>query len=70
MSYVDELLGANGLFHRSLPDYEIREGQIRMCHAIDKTICEGGVLFAEGACGSGKSLSYLIPSILHSVQNN
>ena len=43
---------------------EIRQAQIRMALAVQKTIQDGGVLAVEAGTGTGKSFSYLVPALL------
>jgi ATP-dependent DNA helicase DinG len=69
MGYIDDLLNENGVFHKQLAHYEIREGQIKLAKRIDEIICNGGVLLAEAGCGSGKTVSYSVPAIMHAVCN-
>lgn len=45
--------------------YAPRDGQLKLTRAIAETIERGGVALAEGPCGTGKSLAYLVPAILH-----
>src|SRR3954468_12087330 len=61
-------LGRNGKLAQSLPGYEAREPQIRMTDLCAAAIEEGGVLLAEAGTGTGKSLSYSVPAILHAVR--
>jgi ATP-dependent DNA helicase DinG len=49
---------------RAMPGFEPREGQRRMAAAVAAVIEEGGTLLAEAGTGTGKTLAYLIPSIL------
>ena len=56
------------VFSRVLPHawsgYAPRDGQMRLTGAIADTIASGGQLLAEGPCGTGKGLAYLVPAIL------
>ena len=49
---------------RAMPGFEPREGQRRMAAAVAAVIEHGGTLLAEAGTGTGKTLAYLIPSIL------
>ena len=53
-----------------LPDYEIREGQYLMSNAFIKYLAYGGQLLIEAGTGTGKSLAYLIPALIHAGRNN
>ncbi|MCX5752525.1 MAG: hypothetical protein NTW97_02630, partial [Candidatus Krumholzibacteria bacterium] len=47
---------------------EERSGQLDMGRAVRKVLAEGGVALVEAGTGTGKSLGYLIPSVLHSLE--
>jgi ATP-dependent DNA helicase DinG len=57
---VAESLGAN---------YEMREEQIAMLDAVSDAFNEGMVSIIEAGTGTGKTLSYLIPSVYWSLLN-
>jgi ATP-dependent DNA helicase DinG len=57
---VAESLGAN---------YEMREEQIAMLDAVSSAFNEGLVSIIEAGTGTGKTLSYLIPSVYWSLLN-
>ena len=46
------------------PGYAPRDGQMVLTSAIADAVEQGGVLLAEGPCGTGKGLAYLVPAIL------
>ena len=47
---------------------EERSGQLDMGRAVRKVLAEGGVALLEAGTGTGKSLGYLVPSVLHSLE--
>ncbi len=51
------------------PDYEVREGQLAMAGAVAEHLGHGGELAVEAGTGTGKSLGYLVPSVLHARRN-
>lgn len=54
-----------GPLSRMLGDgYEPRQQQIDLSTRIAEVVQEGGALFAEGPCGSGKGQAYLAPVVL------
>ena len=53
-----------GVLARTIDGYEPREGQRQMADAIAAVLERGGTLLAEAGTGTGKTLAYLIPSIL------
>jgi ATP-dependent DNA helicase DinG len=46
------------------PGFEPREGQRRMAQAVAEVVETGGTILAEAGTGTGKTLAYLIPTIL------
>jgi predicted DnaQ family exonuclease/DinG family helicase len=51
------------------PDYELREGQLAMAGAVAEHLAHGGELAVEAGTGTGKSLGYLVPAVLHARRN-
>ena len=48
-----------------LEDGEPRDGQAEMCEAVHEAMTEDWHLVAQAGTGTGKSLAYLVPAILH-----
>ena len=46
---------------------EDREGQLAMAEAVAATLDGGGHLLVQAGTGTGKSLAYLVPAILHAT---
>src|SRR5262245_64636238 len=59
-----ELLGPGGPLARGLDAYETRPGQLRMASAVERALAESRVLLCEAGTGTGKTLAYLVPSVL------
>ena len=53
----------DGLLAGHFPQYERRDGQVKLARAIDAAIVAGEHLVAEAPTGIGKSVAYLIPAI-------
>ena len=53
-----------------LPVYEQRAGQATMAQAVARHLGHGGALAVEAGTGTGKSLAYLLPSLLHALRND
>lgn len=51
-----------GLLESRLPDYERREGQLRMAEAVEEAFVAGDHLLVEAGTGVGKTLAYLLPA--------
>ncbi len=58
------MFAEDGPLSRAVPEYEPRPGQREMAEAVARAFTEGGVLVAEAGTGTGKTLAYLVPSIL------
>lgn len=54
---------AQGAILSKLPQYEKREGQLRMAMAVGEALTSGTDLMVEAGTGIGKSFAYLIPLI-------
>ena len=63
---VEEIFSPKGLLSRS-PNFEFRPQQQLMAVAAARALEEGKNLIVEAGTGVGKSLAYLIPSILFAV---
>ena len=52
------------------PGYERRSAQEEMARAVAAHLGHGGHLLVEAGTGTGKSLAYLVPALLHALRNN
>lgn len=64
-----ELLSPGGAVSLCHGSYEERPAQIDMAVAVAETMDDGGILMVEAGTGVGKSLAYLVPSILWARSN-
>lgn len=64
-----ELLSPGGAVSACHPAYEERPAQIDMGVAVAEAMEDGGILMVEAGTGVGKSLAYLVPSILWARSN-
>ncbi len=64
------ILEYGGAFSHHFPQYEYRPQQVEMLRAVAEAISRGNHLMVEAATGTGKSMAYLIPAALWSIQNN
>jgi ATP-dependent DNA helicase DinG len=53
-----------GMLSRSHPNYEYRPGQFEMARAVESALRNREHLVVEAGTGTGKTLAYLIPSLL------
>ncbi len=44
-----------------------RPGQVRMAHAVQEALAKDEHLLVQAGTGTGKSLAYLIPAVMHAV---
>jgi ATP-dependent DNA helicase DinG len=61
---VRRVLGPGGEVSRRLQGYEVRPQQLEMAEMIERVIGDGGDAVIEAGTGTGKSLGYLVPTIL------
>lgn len=66
---VAGILGPNGTCAALVPGYEHRPGQLQMTKAVTQAFNRSKHLVVEAGTGVGKSLAYLLPSILWARQN-
>ncbi len=58
-----------GSFARSFSGYEYRPQQVEMMTSIADTLRDGGTMMVEAGTGTGKSVAYLLPAVLHAVEH-
>jgi ATP-dependent DNA helicase DinG len=68
LSELAEIFSREGPIASSHPRWEPRPAQLEMALAVERTIERGGVLLAEAGTGTGKTLAYLLPSILSGMR--
>ena len=66
---VRAVFGEDGPFHRKMPGYELRPEQAEMAEAVANAFNEAGFLVVEAGTGTGKSMAYLIPSVMWALRN-
>ncbi len=52
------------LLPQKMPDYELRQAQVKMAELVRENFLSGGKALIEAGTGTGKSLAYLVPSLL------
>jgi ATP-dependent DNA helicase DinG len=66
---IGRVFAPNGMM-AGLKGYEQRDEQLRMAFAVAEAFNGDKVVLVEAGTGTGKSLAYLVPSILWAVRNN
>ena len=69
VSIVHRIFKDGGTLMQAL-DFDHRPEQTKMAEAVVKSLQHGEHLLFEAGTGVGKSLAYLIPSIIHAQKNN
>jgi ATP-dependent DNA helicase DinG len=62
---MNEFFGPGGVLEQKLGDYEFRPGQIRMADAVHRALDNQSHVIIEAGTGTGKTLAYLLPALLH-----
>ncbi|MDQ3512644.1 MAG: exonuclease domain-containing protein [Chloroflexota bacterium] len=66
---VDAALSPAGAISEAVPGYEDRPQQRQMARAVTAAFNEGKNLVVEAGTGTGKSLAYLLPAVMHAVEH-
>lgn len=67
-STLAAIFGPRGILRDALPDFEDRSAQLQMAEAVEQAILGGETLLAEAGTGTGKTLAYLVPALLHGAK--
>jgi ATP-dependent DNA helicase DinG len=62
---MQDFFAPGGLLERRLDDYEYRPSQVRMADAVHRALEEQNHVIIEAGTGTGKTLAYLLPALLH-----
>jgi len=62
---MQDFFGPGGILEQRLEDYEYRPSQVRMAEAVHRALEEQGHVIIEAGTGTGKTLAYLLPALLH-----
>ena len=63
------VFGQSGALAHAFPGYAPRDGQVAMARLVHETTRDGGGCMVDAPCGTGKSLAYLAPTILHALKH-
>ena len=62
---MQDFFGPGGVLEQRLEDYEYRLSQVRMAEAVHRALEEQSHVIIEAGTGTGKTLAYLLPALLH-----
>jgi ATP-dependent DNA helicase DinG len=65
VAHCDALFSPGSPLQAELPQWSVREGQRTLARAVAGAICDRAILLAEAGTGTGKTLAYLVPALLH-----
>lgn len=60
-----DFFGPGGILEQRLEDYEFRPSQVRMAEAVHRALEEQNHVIIEAGTGTGKTLAYLLPALVH-----
>ena len=66
---ISSMVDSEGLLSKCFTGFEYRPQQVDMINAVGKAFNDGRHLIIEAGTGVGKSLAYLLPSIMFAVTN-
>lgn len=66
---ADRLIHPDGPLASQFPRFEVRPAQEKMMAAVKDALTDGSLLLAEAGTGTGKSLAYLVPTLLESARS-
>ena len=61
---LEEIFSHGGPLERSLPDFRVRSGQLRMAQRVAGALAARESLVVEAGTGTGKTFAYLVPALL------
>ena len=68
--FIKKVFDSNGYLSKYISNYELRTEQIHMSENILNSLKKSQNLIVEAGTGTGKSLAYLIPAFLESIEND
>jgi ATP-dependent DNA helicase DinG len=60
-----DFFGPGGVLEQRLEDYEYRPSQVRMAEAVHAALEQQSHVIIEAGTGTGKTLAYLLPALVH-----
>ncbi len=69
-SKVEWVFSEGGFLQKTFDNFETRDGQVRMAGEVVEAFNNASHLLVEAGTGTGKSLAYLIPSVIWARENH
>lgn len=67
---VEHMLGPHSPLGQLLPNYQHRNEQVKMARAVAQSLEEQKILLVEAGTGTGKSIAYLLPTLLWAIKHD
>lgn len=67
---IDEFFGKEGKIHKKIKNFEIRNEQYEMAKIISESLNQNQKILVEAGTGTGKTVAYLLPTLLYAIENN
>lgn len=67
---IDEFFGENRIIHKKINKFEPRKEQYEMSKYIEESLNENKKIIVEAGTGTGKTIAYLLPTLLYALENN
>jgi ATP-dependent DNA helicase DinG len=68
LTNIADIFSPKGPLAKAMPGYTVREAQVEMAEAVQRVLHLDGVLLAEAGTGTGKTLAYLVPTVLSQLK--
>jgi predicted DnaQ family exonuclease/DinG family helicase len=70
MKWLTAFLSEGGAMSGVFPGFEYRPGQVSMMKRVAQALNDGGQVIVEAGTGIGKSIAYMLPSIMFALENS
>ena len=67
---IDNYFGSEGIINEKIENFEIRDEQFKMSKAIETSLNDNKKIIIEAGTGTGKTIAYLVPTLLYAIENN
>lgn len=67
---IDEFFSEKGVIEKNISNFELRHEQYEMAKCIEKSMNENVKLIVEAGTGTGKTIAYLLPTLLYALEND